>query len=159
MSNRYGTVIVSGGRGVKRECILDGTPKPGTCMTVKAATEPVNGVFTFTVYNRDADANRATVAVLLEDELQGYGLGTAYVTGKRGMLYYPEAGDHLQMLVANLGGTGEAFAIGDYLLIDDGTGLLVDTTGTPEMESFIVMETVTGGITEDTYVLVEYTGH
>lgn len=158
MSDRYGTVIVSGGRGVKRECIVSGTPKPGTCMTVKAATEPVNGVFTYEVFNMGADGVRAAVAVLLEDELQGYGLGQAYVTGKRGMLYFPEPGDLLQMLVKNITGTADAFAIGDVMIIDEDGGLLIDTTGTPESEPFRIMETQ-AAITEDTYILCEYQGH
>lgn len=158
MTDRYGTIIVSGGNGVFRECIVSGTPKPGTCMTPLAATEPVNGVFTYEVFNRDADGNQAVVAVLLEDTLQGYGVSQAYVTGTRGMLYFPQPGDHLQMLVKNIAGTGDSFAIGDILIIDDGTGTLVATTGTPEMESFVVLETQ-AALTSDTLVLCEYTGH
>ena len=162
MSNQYGKILVSppgGDPKRKKEVIIDGTPKPGTCLTVKAAVEPVNGRFTYEAYDRGADAERAEVAVLLEDELQGYGVEQAYVSGTRGMIYFPQSGDMLQMLVANISGTGEAFAIGDYLIIDDGTGKLVATTGTPEMESFKVMETLTGGITADVLLLCMYTGH
>lgn len=158
MSNRYGTIIVSGGRGVKRECIVSGTPKPGTCMTVKAATEPVGGVFTFEVYNMGADAVRAPVAVLLEDELQGASVETAYVTGKRGMLYFPEPGDLLQMLCKNITGTPDAFAIGDVFIIDEDSGMLIDTTGSPEAEPFTCMETVSTALTADTLVLCQFNG-
>jgi hypothetical protein len=128
-------------------------------MTVKAAVEPVNGRFSYEPYNRSADAIKAPVLVLLEDELQGYGLNVAYVSGTRGMLYFPQVGDMLQMLVANVSGTGEAFPIGTELMIDDGTGLLIALTGTPEMKSFQSMETMAGGITADTYLLCMYTGH
>lgn len=157
MSNRYGKIIVSGGRGVRRECIVSGTPKPGTCMTVLAATEPVNGRFTYEAYNRTADGNRAPVAVLLEDELQGKDVDTAYVTLTRGMLYFPEPGDLLQMLVANITGTPDAFAIGAYFMIDDGTGKLI-AESSPESEPFVCMETVSPALTADTLVLCLFTG-
>lgn len=160
MSNRYNKILVSpaGGHPYSfKEGIIDGTPKPGTCMTIKAAVEPVNGRFTYEAFNRDADANRAEVIVLLEDELQGYGVSTAYVSGTRGRLYVPQNGDILQMLVANIAGTGDFFAIGDYLIIDDGTGKLIATTGSPEMESFRVLET-TSAIAADTLILCQYTG-
>lgn len=161
MSNRYNKILVSpaGGHPYSfKEGIIDGTPKPGTCMTIKAAVEPVNGRFTYEAYNRAADAERAEVIVLLEDELQGFGVTDAYVSGTRGRLYVPQNGDVLQMLFANISGTGDAFAIGDYVMIDDGTGKLIATTGTPEMECFKVLETQ-AGLTADTLVLCMYTGH
>lgn len=157
MSNQYGTIIVSGGCGIRRGCLVDGTPKPGTCMTVKAATEPVNGRHTYEAYNRDGDGNRAEVAVLLEDELQGRDVTTAYTSGQHGQLYFPQPGDLLQMLVANIGGTGDSFAIGDYLMIDDGTGKLI-ASSSPENEPFVVMET-TAALTADALVTCLYTGN
>lgn len=156
MSDQYGTIIVSGGYGIKRGCIVDGTPKPGTCMTVKAATEPVNGRHTYEAYNRDGDGNRAEVAILLEDKNQGKTVDDAYVSGTHGQLYFPQAGDLLQMLLQNQGGTGDSFAIGDYLMIDDGTGKLI-ASSSPENEPFVVMETQ-AALTADTLVLCLFTG-
>jgi len=127
-------------------------------MTVLAATEPVAGIFTYEVYNRDADGDRAPVAVLLEDELQGRLITTAYVAADQARLYFPVAGDMLQMLVADVAGTADTLAIGDYMIIDDGTGLLIDTTGSPQMESFVIMETQ-AALTADLHVLCMYTGH
>lgn len=125
------------------EGIISGTPKPGTCMQIKAATEPVNGRFTWEVYNRASDGDRYLVAVLLEDSLQGKTVSDAYVTGTYGRLYCPVPGDELNMLLQDVAGTGDDHAIGDLLIIDDGTGKLIATTGGPEAEPFIVAETKT----------------
>jgi hypothetical protein len=158
MSNQFNTIIVSSPpRGVIEEVLISGTPKPGTCMTVLAATEPVAGKFTYEAYNRDADGDRAEVAVLLEDELQGLLVTTAYVAATQARVYFPAPGELLQMLMANIAGTGDAFAIGDYFIIDDSTGKLIDTTGSPEIESFVCMETQ-AAITSDTLVLCRFTG-
>lgn len=124
------------------EGIISGTPKPGTCMQIKASTEPVNGKHTWEVYNRAADGNRYLVAVLLEDSLQGKTVSDAYVSGTQGRLYCPVPGDELNMLLQDVSGTGDSHAIGEQLIIDDGTGTLIATTGTPEAEPFILLETL-----------------
>ena len=145
-------------RGVHKEGIISGTPKPGTVMQIKAATEPVNGRHTWEVFNGAADGERVTVAVLLPD----WGLGKiatdAYVTGSRGYLYVPAAGEELNMLVSNISGTGDSFAIGDTMIVDDTTGKLVATTGTPESEPFEILET-SAALTADTLLWCMYTGY
>jgi hypothetical protein len=141
----------------KEEIIVSGTPKPGTVMQLTAATEPSGGIFTYEAFNRDADGDNNEIAVLLENESQG-GLATdAYASGDRARIYYPQHGDELNMLVANVEGTGDSFAIGDLLMVDDGTGKLIATTGTPEREPFKVRETV-AAIAADTLVRCLYTG-
>lgn len=144
------------------EGIISGTPKPGTVMQIKAATEPVNGRHTWEVYNRVIDANRGLIAVLLPDHLQGKTATDAYTSGDRGFMYVPIAGEELNMLVANLAGTADDFAIGDLLTVDDGTGKLIDTVGTSgmgvESEPFIVLETVTDP-TADHLVHCMFTGY
>lgn len=165
MSLQYGEVIIvtPEPRGNFREEIHVGTSLPGTCVTVLAATEPVNGKFSYEPYNTDADGAQSEVCVLLEDELQGSLVTTAYATGVTARHYWPQAGDLLQMLVANVSGTPDNFQIGDLMMIEDGTGKLLITTGSVEMESFKIMETVgddsSGALTADTHVLVMYTGH
>lgn len=161
MSLQFGEVIMVTPRAnmSQRECIISGTPVAGTCMTVLAATEPVAGIFTFEAFNRDADGDRAPVAVLLEDELQGAVVTLAYVAATQARLAFPHQGDLLQMLVANISGTPDAFTIGTYMIIEDGTGKLIRTTGSPQMESFVIMETVTPALTADTHVLCMYTGN
>jgi hypothetical protein len=144
------------------EGIVSGTPKPGTVMQITAATAPVGGRFTWEVANYGADGDQRLVAVLLPDSLQGKNATDAYVSGDRCFLYCPIAGEELNMLVADVDtGTADTFAIGDLLMVDDGTGKLVDTTGTPESESFICLETNPDSTSTQTDMLVwcMYTGH
>lgn len=158
MANRFNTIILGPGRGIIEEVKISGTPVPGTCMTVVAATEPVAGKYTYEAFNHAADGNLSEVAVLLEDELQGKLVTDAYVTGTQGRVYFPQHGELLQMLLKNIAGTSDVFAIADQLIIDDGTGKLIATTGSPESEPFVCMETV-AAITADTLATCRYTGH
>lgn len=135
-------VVTAEPRGQFLEGIVSGTPKPGTVMQVVAATEPQSGRFTWQVYNAAADGNQRLIAVLLPDVLQGKIATTAYTTGQRCFLYCPLPGELLNMLYTDTDtGTSDAFAIGDIMIVDDGTGKLIDTTGTPESEPFLCMET------------------
>ncbi len=153
-------LLAANPKGVFLEGTISGTPKPGTVMQVKAATEPVGGRPTFEVYNAAADGDQRLIAVLLEDHLQGKIATDAYVTGSRGFLYVPAAGEELNMLVAVSGtSTGDAQAIGDLLIVEDGTGLLVPTSSGEESEPFIVMETLTDVVAAGTLTHVMHTGY
>lgn len=155
------TILLTNGNGRPIvEGIVSGTPKPGTIMQIKAATEPVNGKFTFEVYNRAADGDRPQGPhyILLEDNLQGKEVTDAYVTGTRCFLHALQPGDEVLALVANIAGTGDSFAIGDLLIVDDGTGKLIATTGSPECEPFMVAETM-AALTADDLVHCIYTGY
>ena len=128
------------------EGIVFGTPKPGTCMLLKAATEPVNGRHTWEVYSSprlsDAHGDQRLVAVLLPDVLQGKLYSDAYVTGSRCFLYCPIPGEELNMLVKDIDtGTSDTFAIAELLMIERGTGKLLKATGTVESEPFMCLET------------------
>ena len=114
-------------------CIIDGTPKPGTCMQMKAATEPVQGQYTFEVYNKAADGLPAPVIVLREDNMQGKTATAAYADNDQGFLYWPQVGECLNMLVAD---PNAAIAIGDKYVIDDGTGKLVAAPSIPADYTF-----------------------
>lgn len=156
------TILVHGKNGRLLEGIIEGTPKPGTVMQRKAATEPVSGAYTYEVYNRDADGNRPAGAlfVLLEPGILDPSklISDAYVTGDRGRLYAPVPGDWLLMLVAAAGtGTGDAIAIGDILMVDDGTGLLI-ATSSPETEPFSAIETMSDVESGGTLTLCEFSG-
>ena len=132
------------------EGFVDGTPKPGTVMQVQAATEPVLGRYSWTAYNRDADGDRPAgpIAVLDVDELTGKLVSDAYVDNAQCFLFVPLSGDELNVLCINLTGSGsgvsDVFAIGDLLIVDDGTGKCVNSNsmGTVEDEPFVVLETV-----------------
>lgn len=157
----YDTIVISpeprGGRFVGG--VIDGTPKPGTVMQIKAATAKVGGLFTWEVYNRDASSNRpqGPLGVLCEDRLQGKLITDAYVSGTHGQIYIPTFGDELLMLVKNIAGT-ETFAIGDIMIVEDGSGLLIDTTGSPEIEPFMLAEPDTSVWSADTHMHCFFTG-
>lgn len=159
MANQYGVIVVSPEpRGRFVGAIIDGTPKPGTCMTIKAGVAKSNGLFTYEAFNRDADSDRAAVGILVEDYLQGKLVTDAYVSGTWGQIYFPLPGDELQVLKGDVAGTGDDFTIGQYLIIDDGTGKVIGTTGSPEMEPFVCLEAITDP-EADVLVHVMYTGH
>lgn len=143
--------------GKRIEGYIYGTPKPGTVVSVKAATEPVKGAYTWEPFNKGADGDRGLIAILLPDKLQGKTEDDAYASGDRCFLYLPVYGDLLNMRVANISGTADAFAIGDSLMVDQGTGKLIATTGTPKSAPFECLET-SAALTEDKLLLCAYTG-
>lgn len=160
---RGNEIIVSANpRGVFMEGFIgEGlTPKPGTVMQIQAATSLTGGRHTFELYNADADGGmpKGPLYVLLADTLRGKTNTDAYAAGDRAFLYTPVAGEELNMLVANLGGTADDHALGEMLIVDDGTGLLIATTGTPESEPFQLLEAITDP-TEDTLAWCMYTGY
>lgn len=151
-------VLEQAPRGKRIEGVISGTPKPGTCMQIQAGTAPIAGKFTWEAYSASADGDQRLVAVLLADELQGKLATDAYVSGTRGFLYIPVSGEELNMLVADVAGTADDHTIGELLMIDSGTGKLVTTTGSPEMESFICLEVATDPAA-DALMRCMYTGH
>ena len=158
MSALGNAIIISNDhRGRVHEGTINSTPKPGTCVQINSQ-EPVGSRYDWTAFNAAADGDQRLVAVLLEDDLQGKIATDAYVDGSRCRVYCPLPGEELNMLVSNIAGTSDSFAIGDILMINDGDGLLIATTGTPESECFIVMAT-TAAITADTLVHCMFTGY
>jgi len=128
--------------GVFKEGPISGTPKPGTVMQIKAATAKVNGNFTWEVYNKASDGVNALIAVLLPDTLRGKVATAAYANGDHGFLYCPIPGEELNMLVADVSGTGDDHAIGDTMMVDDGTGKLV-AASSADAEPFQLLEAAT----------------
>lgn len=149
-------------RGVFMEGIIatGETPKPGTILQIDPTVALQSGRHTFKLYNRDADGNNPAGAhwVLLEDYLNGdRDETTAYAAGDRCFLYCPVAGEELNLLVANLAGTADDHTAGEILMVDDGTGLLIATTGSPEREVAVLLENITDP-TADTLAWVQWNG-
>lgn len=160
-SDVYNTIIVSvNPRGRQFDGIIVGTPKPGVVLQIKTGTEPVGGKHSWVPYARDADGDRprGPIAILCEDHLQGKGITDAYVTGTIGQLYCPLPGDELLMQLQDVSGTGDAHTIGEILMIDSSTGQLLITTGSPETESFVCLETIAAP-TADVWAHVMCSGH
>lgn len=151
-------IIVSADpKGTFLEGVISGTPKPGTIMEIVPATATVGGEFTWRAYQPGTDGQQRLIAVLLPDTLQGQLATTAYVSGARCFLYCPIPGEDLNVLKGDVAGTADDFAIGDLLMVDSGTGKVIATTGTPESNPFICLETVTDP-TADQLVWVKFTG-
>lgn len=131
------------------------TPKPGTMMMLEAATEPIGGKHSWTAYS-DADGATGLVAILIENYFLGRDHTTAYVAEEQCRLYCPIPGDELQVLLENQSGTADAFAIGDKLMVDSGTGKFLASVYN-EAEPFIVAETI-AAITADTLCHCFFTG-
>lgn len=156
-------------KGVFEECIVSGTPKPGTVMELKTGVAQVGGRWTYepagttannsTYSGMAADGNRLPIAVLLPDHLQGALATTAYVSGSRGFLYYPVPGEEVNMILKDESGTAadQDFIPGTKLIVDDGTGKLIASAGSPESEPFICLETVTD-LDADTLTWCKFTG-
>ena len=101
-----------------------------------------NGNLTWEAFNADADGDQRLIAVLLENHAIGNLVTDAYVTGDHGFVYCPQPGEWLNMLIGDVSGTGDSHTFGELLMADDGTGELVATTGSPESESFMLLETL-----------------
>lgn len=110
-------------------------PKPGTILQIQAATAQTMGRDTWELF--DATANGGVVGgpliVLLEDNLRGISVDTAYAAGDRARGYIPEPGDELNLRWADIAGTVD-IAIGTTGVVQDATGLIVSTAGSPEQE-------------------------
>jgi hypothetical protein len=158
--DRFNTIVVSGEpRGKFISGYISGTPKPGTIMQLKAATEPVNGLYTYEAYSRDADGDRprGPYIILCEDSTQGKTIDDAYVSGSVGKLYIPLMGDELLALFKDVSGTGDSHAIGEMQIVVSGTGKLIVTTGSVESEPFVLEETLSA-LTGDLLALVRFAG-
>jgi hypothetical protein len=159
-------IVISGApAGRFLEGIVSGTPKPGTVMQIVAATAMVSGKLTWEVFNRalDGDRPQGPIAVLCEHWQVGKTVEDAYVSGEYCNLYCPIPGDELLMLIQDVAGTTtsgtEAKAVGDLMIVDDGTGLLIDTTGTPESEPFVIIEEQAEPISADALIQCMFTGY
>jgi len=156
-----GSIILSSNaiRGVQHEGYISGTPKPGTIMQIQAGTAmDATGRFTWEVYNQSADGDRGMWGILLDDSLQGKTYQNAYADGDRARIYVPAPGEEFNVLKGDVSGTGDDFAVGDKLMIDDGTGKLILSAGSIESEPFVCLEVITDPTT-DQLVWVMFTGY
>lgn len=146
-------------KGRQFQGIVSGTPYPGTCMEVYPAVEPVGLNWKYRVFQPSSagtDGMHRPIIVLLEKEDVGGAYNRAYVDGERGWFYMPAPGELLNMLVLDVSGTADTHAIGDVMIVQNGTGKLIKTWGTPGSEPFVCMETAAAP-TADIWLLHLYT--
>lgn len=130
-------VVQSNPRGVFIEGTLASgqTPLPGQCISIMS-----DGLYE--VWNGAADGEQDEVIILCEDSLRGRTVDDAYAAGDHFFAYIPANGELVQVLYGNASGTADDVAIGTKLMIDDGTGKAILTTGSPESEPFKAMEAI-----------------
>lgn len=160
---RGNEIIVSAnprGRFIEGKLATGITPKPGTILQIQAAAIDANGRFTFELYNADADGGRpkGPLCILDLDWGQGKTNSDAYADSAAVRCYIPIPGEEFNLLIKNESGTADDHAIGEMLIIDDTTGFLIATTGSPESEPFMLLETITDP-TVDTLAHVIFTGY
>jgi len=157
-------VVSANPRGVFMEgYVASGqTPYPGTIMQIDPTVDLINGRNTFKIYDRDADGDRpkGAIYVLRENYLLGKDKDTPYAPGDLCFLYAPLQGEELNVLVKNLSGTGTAddYVKGELMTIDDGTGMLIRTVGSPETEPFTLKESSTD-TTANVLLWCEFSGY
>lgn len=147
-------IVSSEPRGVFKEGIISGTPLPGTIMEVDpTVTAPVSGRWQYRVFQPGTTGLRRTQYVLLPDRLQGKLATDAYSTGTRGFLYLPAMGEDLNLLIK--GGVTPTF--GMTLIVENGSGKLIATTGSPQSEPYLALEAFTNA--SDALAWCVYTGY
>lgn len=173
MARGNGIIVSAEPKGRFEEGVISGTPKPGTVVEIKSIDS--NGVITWeaagttaansTFSGMAADGNRMPIAVLLcaQDHAAcplNQDNATAYADGDRCAVYYPLPGDRLNMIYKDESGTGadQDLVKGlTKLIVDDGTGKLVSSAGTPESEPFLSLETQTD-VAADVLIETLFTG-
>lgn len=151
-------VVSAEPRGRTYEGIVSGTPKPGTHAQIKTAVEPVQSRHTWEIWNPVAGGNpslggdgaRGGPITLFDiNHNEGKLFSDAYVTATRCYLFMPHIGDECNVRKADIAGTSsvtEDLAIGDRLLVVQGTGLVskvaVGLIASPPSYPWQVMETL-----------------
>lgn len=135
---------------------------PGMIVQRDVSVALKGGRWTYKIYNRDADGNMPAGSYWVVTERLGAMVGftatTSVAAGGRVQVYSPRAGEELNLLVKNLSGTGDDHAIGEILMVDDGSGMLIATTGSPESECAQLLEAITDP-TADTLAWCEWSGN
>lgn len=157
MAKGNGILVTPEPKGVFEDIIIVGTPKPGVVMERtnaalvggRASYNPAGTTAASGSRGMSADGDRIGICVLLEDDLRGITSDTAFATGDRGKVYWPTNGEELNMLFQDDGsGTSDDLVVNDKMIVDDGTGKVLKSTGSPEAEPFICLEAVTDPVAD-----------
>ena len=147
---RGNRIVLTPDRGHFEQGYIDTAEYPGTIVQMDPTHALVTGRFHWVVFNRDADGDRpmGPYIVLCEDFTQGKGIdptdsNNAHVAGQlaRGFVCY--AGAEVNLLFKNVSGTADDVVAGNLFIVDDATGKVIVTTGSPEEEPFMALEALT----------------
>lgn len=134
---------------------------PGMAVVVDASVDLIGGRHTYKIYDESADGDhpKGGVGIVTEEynALIGGSPTASYAAGTMCKIYFPEHGEELNLLIKNLSGTGDDHTKGEKLIIDTGTGMFIATTGSPENEHAVLLETITDPVA-DTYAWCQWNG-
>src|SRR5260370_15232920 len=102
--------------GTFMEGIIDTASLPGTLMEIVPNSAFLNARPHYRPRSQVAGA-AGQIWVLLDDPMQGFLPGTAYVIGTRGFLYSPPSGEEINVLVADGHGTNLPVTQGDLVAV------------------------------------------
>ena len=147
---RGNNILVNGEHGKGRYMPLfngtGGDLYPGTIVQIDTSVALRAGVHTAVVYDRGADGDNPqgphVVALETMQKLAGRTMTDAIPSGEMFEGYAPLPGDELNLRVkdADTGTSLNDVAAGTLLMVDDGTGYLIATTGSPEQEVAQLLE-------------------
>lgn len=160
-------ILVNGEFGKGRyEALYNGTGGdlyPGTIVQKDFSVALKGGQFTAVKYNADASGGRPKGGFCVVLNTMGAMVGRTnedpIPSGEIFQGYFPLPGDELNLLWGDVSGTGTSDVIeaGTVGIVDDTTGEIVATTGSPETEVCIAKERV--ALDGDSLVWSEWTGH
>lgn len=159
-----GIIVSSHPRGRFEEIVCLNATYPGTVMQLDPTIAPIGGRFTFEAANR-VDGSKGPNPVLVEDWNQGQLAITVIAAGAHAQIYWPAAGEELNMLMRYHPGTGTSTDenIGDLLEVDN-TGMVTGVssesggTGAHVSAPFQLREHLTTALTANTLVWCQYLG-
>ncbi len=146
MAGRGNEIVVSAepnGRFIEGTIKAAETPKPGTILQIDSSAGIDSlGRFVWEIFNSSADGVHplGPFIILREDIGQGKTNTDAYAAGDHAYGYIPLHGDELNLVISDVSGTAD-IALGTVMMVDDGTGELIATTGV-EAEVFLLMELI-----------------
>ncbi len=147
-------IIVLAGSGSPRgffdECLVNGTPYPGTVMEMDDTIPAVGGRFTWQPYGTTGasggqgvsnNGDRKIIAILTEKRDDAGVFSTQYADGDRGFLYFPSMGEQFNMLMQDIL-TDEFWFIGEEFMIHNSSGQLLSADNNAEAHPFTCLERI-----------------
>lgn len=136
---------------------LAGAYYPGNIVQIDPTVALKAGKHTWKLYDRAADGDRplGPFGVLVEDLYKGKAATEALVSGELAKIYIPLPGDELNLMFGNASGTADDVTLGMAMMVDDGTGEIIPTAGSPQEAPFVALEAITDP-TADQLLWVRY---
>jgi hypothetical protein len=104
---------------------INDTSVPGTVMQIDNSVGPYTGRFAWKASAPGTDGQGVLRAILMEDRQQGFPMTQAFVQGTWGEMYFPSSGEEVNLILGEVAGTGNSYNIGDALMIDAESGIMV----------------------------------